>query len=88
MLREREPTVLRAAGAARDRRAARAQVRQFVTGVFQECGVQFETPTKQGISTAIRQCRANAESMMGDKGADIIRHHYVEMTKLVDRLRE
>jgi len=66
----------------------RAQVRQFVTGVFQECGVQFETPTKQGISTAIRQCRANAESMMGDKGADIIRHHYAEMTKLVDRLRD
>jgi len=23
---------------------------------------------------------------MGDQGADIIRHHYSEMTKLVDRL--
>ena len=64
----------------------RAQVRQFVTGVFQECGVRFETPTKQGIRTAIDQCKANAEGMMGDKGADIIRYHYSEMTKLVDRL--
>jgi len=51
----------------------RAQVREFVTGVFQECGLPFETPTKMG-------------GMMGDKGADIIRHHYAEMTKLVDRL--
>jgi len=25
---------------------------------------------------------------MGEKGADIIRHHYAEMTKLVDRLRD
>ncbi len=65
----------------------RAQVRQFVTGVFQECGVPFETPTKQGIRTAIDQCKANAEAMMGEKGADVIRHHYAEMTKLVDRLR-
>ena len=65
----------------------RAQVREFVTGVFQECGVRFENPTKQGIRTAINQCKANAEAMMGEKGADIIRHHYAEMTKLVDRLR-
>jgi len=36
----------------------------------------------------INQCNANAESMMGDKGADIIRPHYAEMTKLVDRLRD
>ena len=26
----------------------RAQVREFVTGVFRQCGVQFETPTKTG----------------------------------------
>ena len=48
----------------------------------------FETPTKQGIRTAIDQCKANAEGMMGDQGADIIRRHYAEMTKLVDRLRD
>ena len=64
----------------------RAQVREFVTGVFQECGLPFETPTKAGIRAAINRCKANAEGMMGDKGADIIRHHYAEMTKLVDRL--
>lgn len=64
----------------------RAQVHEFVTGVFRQCGVQFETPTKQGIRTAIDQCKTNAEGMMGDKGADIIRHHYAEMSKLVDRL--
>ena len=64
----------------------RAQVREFVTGVFQECGLPFERPTKEGIRTAINKCKANAEGMMGDDGADIIRHHYSEMTKLVDRL--
>jgi len=64
----------------------RAQVREFVTGVFQECGLPFETPTKEGIRTAINRCKGNAEGMMGDQGADIIRHHYAEMTKLVDRL--
>jgi len=64
----------------------RAQVREFVTGVFRQCGVRFETPTKKGIRTAIDQCKTNAEDMMGDKGADIIRRHYAEMSKLVDRL--
>jgi hypothetical protein len=64
----------------------RAQVREFVTGVFRQCGVQFETPTKQGIRTAIDQCKANAEGMMGERGAAIIRHHYAEMNKLVERL--
>ncbi len=64
----------------------RAQVREFVTGVFRQCGVGFETPTKEGIRTAIDQCKTNAEGMMGTQGADIIRHHYAEMSKLVDRL--
>lgn len=64
----------------------REQVRQFVSGVFQQCNASFETPTKEGIATAIDRCRANAEQMMGDKGASIIRHHYDEMMKLVSRM--
>lgn len=64
----------------------RAQVQAFVTGVFQQCGVSFENPTKEGILTAIDQCKSNAEQMMGDQGADVIRHHYAEMMKLVSRL--
>jgi hypothetical protein len=68
--------------------ALRAQVRQFVTTVFQGCGVSFDNPTKTGIVTAIDQCKVNAEAMMGPAGADIIRHHYSEMMKLVDELPE
>ncbi|MBI4415939.1 MAG: hypothetical protein HY557_03030 [Euryarchaeota archaeon] len=64
----------------------RAQVRQFVTTVFAQCGVSFDNPTKRGIVTAIEQCKRNAEQMMGDPGADVIRHHYAEMVKLVSRL--
>ncbi len=64
----------------------KAQVRQFVAGSFQSCGASFDQPTKEGIVSAIGQCKANAEAMMGDRGADIIRHHYQEMMKLVDRL--
>ncbi len=64
----------------------RAQVREFVTGVFSQCGVSFDRPTKQGILTAIEQCKRNAEQMMGDTGADVIRHHHAEMMKLVSRL--
>src|SRR5713226_3225619 len=45
--------------------ALRAQVRQFVTTVFQGCGVSFDSPTKTGIVTAIGQCKSNAEAMMG-----------------------
>lgn len=66
----------------------RGQVRQFVTGVFQQCGVNFENPTEEGIRIAIEQCKANAEEMMGDQGAEVIRHHYDEMMKLVSRLSE
>ncbi len=62
------------------------QVRQFVTTVFANCGVSFENPSKQGIVTAIGQCKSNAEAMMGPRGADVIRHHYEEMMKLVRRL--
>ena len=32
------------------------------------------------------QCRRNAEAMMGDRGAEVIRHHYDEMLSLVTRL--
>ncbi len=62
------------------------QVRQFVTGVFQQCGESFEQPTKQGIRLSIEQCRTNAAEMMGHEGADVIRHHYDEMMKLVSRM--
>ncbi|MBO0888590.1 hypothetical protein J2P12_05760, partial [Candidatus Bathyarchaeota archaeon] len=66
--------------------AVKAQVKQFVEGVFQNCGVSYDNPTKTGILAAISQCKSNAESMMGPQGADIIRHHYEEMMKLVNRL--
>ena len=66
--------------------ALRTQVKQFVTTVFQGCGVSFDNPSKTGIVTAIGQCKTNAEAMMGPAGADIIRHHYNEMMKLVDKL--
>ena len=69
-----------------DDQALKAQVRQFVTGSFQSCGASFDQPTKEGIVTAIGQCKANAEAMMGQKGATIIREHYDEMMKLVNKL--
>jgi len=62
------------------------QVKQFVEGVFQNCGVSYTNPTKTGILTAISQCKSNAENMMGPQGAEIIQHHYAEMMKLVNRL--
>lgn len=64
----------------------RQQVKGFVEGVFSQCGVSYVSPTKEGILTAISQCKANAEAMMGTEGAGIIGHHYSEMMKLVDRL--
>ena len=66
--------------------ALREQVRQFVTGVFQQCGASFDDPTKEGIRISIEQCRTNAAQMMGDQGAEVIRHHYDEMMKLVLRM--
>jgi hypothetical protein len=68
--------------------ALKTQVKQFVEGVFQSCGVSYAEPTKTGILTAINQCKSNAEKMMGPKGSDIINHHYDEMMKLVNRLPE
>ena len=62
------------------------QVKSFVEGVFSQCGVSYVSPTKEGILTAISECKANAEKMMGTQGATIIEHHYSEMMKLVDRL--
>ena len=64
------------------------QVRQFVEGVFVNCGASYADPTKDGILTAISQCKSNAEKMMGPRGAEIIEHHYEEMMKLVNRLPE
>ncbi|MBI3859530.1 MAG: hypothetical protein HY296_04745 [Thaumarchaeota archaeon] len=66
--------------------ALRQQVRQFVTTVFVNCGVSFENPSKEGIVTAVAQCKSNAEAMMGPSGAEIINHHYSEMMKLVSKL--
>ena len=64
------------------------QVKQFVESVFVNCGASYTDPTKEGILTAMNQCRTNAEKMMGPQGAGIIQHHYDEMMKLVDRLPE
>jgi phosphoglycolate phosphatase-like HAD superfamily hydrolase len=64
------------------------QVKQFVESVFINCGASYTEPTKEGILTAMNQCRSNAEKMMGPQGAGIIQHHYDEMMKLVDRLQE
>lgn len=64
----------------------KGQVKQFVEGVFQQCGASYTNPTKNGILVAISQCKSNAESMMGPKGAEVIQHHYAEMMKLVNRL--
>ena len=66
----------------------KAQVKQFVQGVFATCGASYTNPTKIGIQTAIGQCKSNAEKMMGPSGAEIIDHHYREMMKLVDKLPE
>jgi len=66
--------------------ALKGQVRMFVESVFQKCGASFTNPTKWGIITAIGECKTNAEKMMGPQGADIIKHHYEEMMKLVNRL--
>ncbi len=64
------------------------QVKQFVESVFVNCGASYADPTKEGILTAMNQCRTNAEKMMGPRGVGIIQHHYDEMMKLVDRLPE
>ena len=62
------------------------QVKAFMDGVFSQCGVSYVAPTKEGIITAISECKRNAESMMGTRGAEVIEHHYAEMMKLVDKL--
>jgi hypothetical protein len=62
------------------------QVKQFVQSVFSSCGGNFENPTRESILLAITQCKTNAEKMMGPQGAEIIRHHYDEMMKLVTKL--
>ncbi|MEM0444608.1 MAG: hypothetical protein QXO86_06975 [Nitrososphaerota archaeon] len=62
------------------------QVRQFLEGVFRQCGVSIENPTKEGLLMAIESCKSNAEKMMGEKGSAIIKHHYEEMIKLVNKL--
>ncbi len=36
------------------------QVKSFVEGVFASCGVSYVEPTKEGIVTAISQCKQNA----------------------------
>ncbi len=66
--------------------ALREQVKHFVQSAFASCGASFENPTKESILLAISQCRINAEKMMGPQGTEIIRHHYDEMMKIVNRL--
>ncbi len=68
--------------------ALKSQVRNFVETVFAQCGVSYVSPTKAGIVAAISQCKMNAEQMMGPQGSEIINHHYSEMMKLVDRLKD
>ena len=62
------------------------QVRAFVEGAFTRCGASYVSPTKEGIISAVSECRRNAEQMVGSRGADVIEHHYTEMMKLVNRL--
>ncbi len=62
------------------------QVKHFVQSAFSSCGASFENPTRESILLAISQCRTNAEKMMGAQGAEIIRHHYDEMMKIVNKL--
>lgn len=68
------------------REALKEQVKQFVGSVFSKCGVSYTDPTREGIITAINECKSNAEKIMGPLGAQIIKHHYDEMMKLVNRL--
>ena len=48
--------------------------------------MSYVSPTKEGIVTAISECKRNAEQMMRPQGAEVINHHYDEMIKLVDKL--
>lgn len=66
--------------------ALKQQVKQFVQSVFSSCGGNFENPTRESILLAITQCKTSAEKMMGPQGSGIIRAHYDEMIKLVNKL--
>ena len=63
----------------------KSQVRKFVITVFANCGSNYWNPTKESILEAIAQCKVTAEEMMGAEGKEIIRHHYEEIMKLVNR---
>src|SRR5438874_241339 len=43
--------------------ALKTQVKQFVEGVFQSCGVSYTEPTKTGILTAINHCKNSVDSL-------------------------
>jgi hypothetical protein len=62
------------------------QVKSFVEGVSSQCGISYVSPTKEGIVTAISECKRNAEKMMGPRGAEVIEHHHAEMMELVNGL--
>src|SRR5437867_12359098 len=64
------------------------QVRQFVQSVFVNCGASYTDPTKQGILTAMNQCRTDAEKMMGHQAAGIIQHQNDGIIQLSDRRQE
>ena len=63
------------------------QVNQFVTGAFQSCGASIDAPTKEGLVAAIELCKKNAKDMMGEKGQEIVNHHYEEIMKTVRLLK-
>jgi hypothetical protein len=69
-----------------DNQQLKQQVQQFVESVFQRCDVDFENLRKEGIVMAIEECKKNAGAMIGPAGKDVVKHHYEEIMKLVNRL--
>src|SRR4029077_15240051 len=57
------------------------QVKPFVESVFVNCGASYTDPTKDGLLTAMNQCRTNAEKSIGPQCAAIIQHHYDKKIK-------
>src|SRR2546422_10577214 len=62
------------------------QVKQFVESVFVNCGASYTDPTKEGILTAMNQCRTNAEKMIGPQSAATQQNQKQEYRKGADRL--
>src|SRR6266702_1344478 len=86
MLRKRQQRIFQTTGSTSHRLCAQRTSENVRRISLLKCGASFTNPTKWGIITAIGECKTNAEKMMGPPGADIIKHHYEEMMKLVNRL--